>query len=72
MKGHNIWLYEEIWKIVPKLSLISHLIWNTDLFTVGSCIYHPTMLGLPDYQKRRMQLNDEIGEHKGIYHKCLQ
>lgn len=30
----------------------------------GSCIYHPTMLGLPDYQKRRMQLNDEIGEHK--------
>ena len=30
MRGHNICFHEEIWIIIPKLSLLPLLIWTTD------------------------------------------
>ena len=29
MRGHKIYFYGEIWKIIPKLSLLPNLIWNS-------------------------------------------
>ena len=32
MKGQNIGFKEEIWKIIPKLSLLPPLIWSTEIY----------------------------------------
>ena len=41
MMGHKICFYEEIWIIIPELSLITLLIWSTDKlcirFSGGLC-----------------------------------
>ena len=34
MMGHKIRFYEEIWLIIPKLSLLPLLIWSTDVYGV--------------------------------------
>ena len=54
MRGHNIGLYGEIRKIIPKLALLPHLIWSSDmrrgfdddsgimfLFLHKNVLYHP-------------------------------
>ena len=36
MKGHKIYFYGKIWKIIPKLSLLPLVFWITGASTVGS------------------------------------
>ena len=41
MTGHKIFLYGEIWLIIPKLSPLPLLIWSTDVYVtvrVGASI----------------------------------
>ena len=39
MMGHKICFHEEIWLIIPKLSLLPLLIWSTDLTRVYTVCY---------------------------------
>ena len=38
MKGNKIGFYEEIWKIIPELSLLPLLIWSTDRRSRVACL----------------------------------
>ena len=37
MRGHNLRFYGEIWKIIPKISLLPLLIWSSELDLSNQC-----------------------------------
>ena len=74
MMGHKICFYGEIWRIIPKLSLLPLLIWSTgkkilDFMISGSLFGHLILVQMNMcFTDKKENLFQNYYERKNLYH----